>query len=39
MKSNLLTYKMVSDMADKLMKRNIRHGIPYFTLENLKEEN
>jgi hypothetical protein len=39
MKSNLLTYKMVSDMVDELMKRNIRPNIVYFTLENLDEEN
>lgn len=39
MKSNLLTYKMVSDMVDELIKKNIQPGIVYFTLENLNEEN
>lgn len=39
MKSNLLTYKMVSDMVDELMKKKIRLRIPYFTLENLDSEN
>ena len=39
MKSDLLTYKMVSDMVDELMKKNIRPRIQYFTLENLDEEN
>lgn len=39
MKSNLLTYKMVSDMVDELTKKNTRFRIPYFTLENLNEEN